>query len=109
MEVLNLTVPKNKHPFVFLAEMGGQCKNAWIFIHQSVVESLKDKNLLVPRRDINNNNNIYSYLGGESIEFSEFGPEEWYIIIKINKDDILFKEICSSEDLECIIKLQMEV
>ena len=87
--------------------MGERCENAWIFMHQSVIEKLADSNLLSRDRD-RNDHYIYNYQAGESITFSSFGPEEWYVVLEINTRYITFKEIGSSEELKCIIKLKME-
>lgn len=36
-----ILVPKDKCPLDVLAEMGEQTRNAWIFLHQSVIRNLK--------------------------------------------------------------------
>lgn len=36
-----ILVPKDKCPMDVLAEMGEQTRNAWIFLHQSVIRQLK--------------------------------------------------------------------
>lgn len=112
MELLNLTVPKDKCLFDFLAEMGPRCQNAWIFINADLVMELKGSKPF----EIEPGYHCFIYSCDATEEYpatqmiySAFDAKYWYTVMQIIADDIPFKDINDIEEPDCIIRLRRAV
>lgn len=111
MELLNLTVPQDMCALNFLAEMKERTKNAWIYLHDSVVNKLLKSDGVKCQKGINN----FCILSWEATDeypsaqvvISLFESKHWYTVIDIKAEDIAFTEIYNIEEPECIIRLKM--
>lgn len=111
MELLNLTVPQDMCALDFLAEMKERTKNAWIFLHDSVISKLL-KSDGVKCKERSHNCRILSWEATDEypatqVVISSFKAKGWYSVIAIKAEDIAFKEIDNIEEPERIIRLKM--
>lgn len=111
MELLNLTVPQDMCALDFLAEMKERTKNAWIFLHDSIISKFLKSDGVKCKEGINNCR-ILSWAATDEypttqVVISSFEAKGWYTVIAIEAEDIAFKEIDNIEDPERIIRLKM--
>lgn len=111
MELLNLTVPQDMCALDFLAEMKERTKNAWIYLHDSVINKLLKSDGVKCEEGIHNCR-ILSWKAtdeypSKQVVISSFEAKCWYTVIAIKAEDIAFKEIDNIEEPECIIRLKM--
>lgn len=107
-----ILVPKGKCPLDVLAEMGKRTADAWIFMHEDVVESLR-KTCDEEKWTEGNNRLFYWY--GTSVGISPppvkvflsacSFTDPWRVIACINAIDIAFNTCCA--DPKEIIFLKM--
>lgn len=106
---LNLTVPQDMCALDFLAKMKERTKNAWIFLHVSIIRKLLKSDGVKCEEGIHNCR-ILSWEATDEypttqLVFSSFEAKGWYTVIAIKAEDIAFKEIDNIEEPECIIRL----
>ena len=107
-----IVVPKEKCPLDVLSEMGRKVRNAWIFLHESVINKFEaEQNQEVVHLD----DGTISYKWNETPDFPETILEisnlnvlgkVWYPVVFINACDIAFEK--PSDDPKHIYFFQME-
>ncbi len=113
MEVLDLTVPKNKNILDFLAEMGEKTKNAWIFLHESIISDVtreEGTDYAHHERGLR-----YFFWTSKAREHahsrmicSVSQNREWYMVGEIMAPGVAFEKCCKNRKPDYIILLQKE-
>lgn len=111
IELLNLTVPQDMCALDFLAEMKERTKNAWIFLHDSVISKRLKSDGIKCKKGIHNCR-IFSWEATDEypttqIVISSFEAKGWYTVIAIKAEDIEFKKINNIDEPKYIIRLKM--
>ena len=113
MELLDLTVPKNKHTLEFLAEMGEKTKNAWIFLHESITDDVIREEGVV--YTYNQRGFSHFYWISKAQEHScprmvcSISPNTWwYVVVEISAPGVAFEKCCKNRKPDYIILLQKE-
>lgn len=109
MKIEDLFVPVDKCPLDFLAEMGERIKNTWIFADETVINNLRESNGVTHKQSCL----IGFTLTWEAtedypkteVEYHIFYGTSWYVLYRIEADDIAYKGIVR-EPSE-IIRLKM--
>lgn len=112
-EILNKDVPRSKCVMDFIAELGEQTKNAWIFMDQSCIEQLLKSKGVIDRGWLENHR-ILTWEKTDNypkttIIISHFEEEDYYVVVQIDAEDIAFKLISEVKIPERIIILKMAV
>lgn len=111
MKTEDLFVPTDKCPLDFLAEMGERIKNAWIFVDDTIIENLKKSNG-VTRKKASLIGWTLTWEATEDypetkVEYNIFYGTGWYVLNRIEADDIAYKEINHVREPSEIIRLKM--
>lgn len=111
MELLNLTVPQDMCALDFLAKMKERTKNAWIYMHNSVIRKLLKSKGVKCKAGINKCLILFWEATDEypstQVIISSFEAKGWHTVIAIEAEDIAFKAIDNIEEPEYIIRLKM--
>lgn len=94
-------VPKDKCPLEVLAEIGEQTRDAWIFLHNDVVDHLKETAICVTEY------NGYTFnIGGRIIRVKDFSPAAKVIEeVTIGEGIYEFKEISENPKRAFLVKM----
>ena len=110
MEVKDLFVPKDKFPMAFLSEQGERIKNSWIFLHESVIQNLRESNGVTDGEGLNcllMTWKATKEYPETKLAYDSFDGTGWYIIIGIVADDIAYDELHHVREPESIFRLKM--
>lgn len=111
MKAEDLFVPTDKCPLDFLAEMGERIKNAWIFADDTVIENLKNSKGVTRKPKgltdyllIWENTKDYPET---KLQYNIFYGTGWYVFVRIEADNISYKNIGNVREPSKIIRLKM--
>ena len=107
----DLFVPTDKCPLDFLAEMEERIKNAWIFADDTVIENLKNSKG-VTRKPAGLTGYLLIWKKTKDypetkLKYDIFYGTGWYVFVRIEADDISYKNIGSVREPNKIIRLSM--